>query len=263
MNSLSEPGGISQLQSFCNNRQNESGGETSYIAKHDGNAVGSSPVRLPENKVNIEGKLLRLDSGYLNDDRSHWDLNTVMDKWENPPEDLLRAPRADSSAKIPGRSLNNKNSGCSEDIHVQVAVAEWKGDHRSLEQNMVRKGFQSGMDVQQLNISSVEHVDSNISLGLHSDTIFKHHSVHDKVLANCDLLAMNVVKSDGSGSENSLNLSIALSQGISDSAKDVYTGSEIDRQEASNVSQDSEMHVHVPADRHLTLIPAIFQQYET
>ena len=31
MNSLSEPGGISQLQSFCNNRQNESGGETSYI----------------------------------------------------------------------------------------------------------------------------------------------------------------------------------------------------------------------------------------
>ena len=119
------------------------------------------------------------------------------------------------------------------------------------------------MDVQQLKISSVEHVDSNISLGLHSDTIFKHHSVHDKVLANCDLLAMNVVKSDGSGSENSLNLSIALSQGISDSAKDVYTGSEIDRQEASNVSQYSEMHVHVPADRHLTLIPAIFQQYET
>ena len=138
MNSLSEPRGISQLQSFYNNRQNESGGETSYIAKHDGNAVGSSPVRLPENRVNIEGKLLRLDSGYLNDDRSHWDLNTVMDKWENPPEDLLRAPGADSSAKIPGRSLNNKNSGCSEDIHVQVAVAEWKGDHRSLEQNMVR-----------------------------------------------------------------------------------------------------------------------------
>ena len=80
MNSLSEPGGISQLQSFCNNRQNESGGETSYIEKHDGNAVGSSPVRLLENRVNIEGKLLRLDSGYLNDDRSHWDLNIVMDK---------------------------------------------------------------------------------------------------------------------------------------------------------------------------------------
>ena len=32
MNSLSEPGGTSQLQYFCNNRQNESGGETSYIA---------------------------------------------------------------------------------------------------------------------------------------------------------------------------------------------------------------------------------------
>lgn len=49
--------------------------------------------------------------------------------------------------------------------------------------------------------------------------------------------------------------SIALSHGISDSAKYIYTESEIGRQETSNASHVSEMHLQALADRHLTLIP--------
>ena len=60
-----------------------------------------------------------------------------------------------------------------------------------------------------------KHVDSNISLGFHIDTAFKHQSVHDEVLANRDSLAMSVAKLNGFGSKNGLNLSIALSQGKS------------------------------------------------
>lgn len=239
------------------------GPEISGLA-NDGNAIGSCPVKLSENRRNKSGKLSRLDSGYLNDDRSHWDLNTVMDKWENPPEDLIGATRTESFSNIPGRSLNNNDIGYSEDIQLQVAVAEWKGDIRSLEQDIVRKG--DGKNVHQPKILEQfslfdKHVDSNISLGFHIDAAFKHQSVHDEVLANRDSLPTSVAKSDGFGSENRLNLSIALSHGISDSAKDIYTESEIGRQvgrqETSNASQVSEMHLQAPADGHLTLIPEI------
>ena len=75
------------------------------------------------------------------------------------------------------------------------------------------------------------------------------------MLANHDSLATSVAKLDGFGSENGLNLSIALSHGISDSAKDIYTESEIGTQETSNVSQVSEMHLQAIYEKHLTLIP--------
>jgi hypothetical protein len=34
---------------------------------------------LKDGEKQEKGMLLRLDSGYFNDDRSHWDLNTPMD----------------------------------------------------------------------------------------------------------------------------------------------------------------------------------------
>ena len=49
------------------------------------------------------------------------------------------------------------------------------------------------------------------------------------MLANNDSLAMSVATPDDSSSKNNLNLSIAVSQEISNLTKDFYTGSEMHR----------------------------------
>ena len=54
-------------------------------------------------------------------------------------------------------------------------------------------------------------------------------AVCDEVLATNDSLAMSASTLDFYRSKNISNLSIALSQEISDPAKDIYTGSKMDR----------------------------------
>ena len=106
----------------------------------------------------------------------------------------------------------------------------------------------------QVHYKENNHVDSYTSLAFHVGTAFKPQSVCDEVLATNDSLAMSVSTLDFYSSKNISNLSIALSQEISDPTKDIYTGSKMDRQETSDASQVPIMHLQAPADRHLTLI---------
>ena len=61
--------------------------ETTGCSKMSSVAGECSAAGLQEDGEKQEkGILLRLDSGYFNDDRSHWDLNTPMDSWEKQLE---------------------------------------------------------------------------------------------------------------------------------------------------------------------------------
>eukprot|EP01018_Ginkgo_biloba_P018993 Gb_11517 [translate_table: standard] len=225
----------------------------------DLDTIDSCPSRFSKDREKEEkGKLLRLDSGYLRDDRSHWDLNTMMDAWESPSEDPVTDPGPGLASELPVASLNTKDLGDSDGIEVQIAEAECKSDSRGLEQDMLSKGFHADQNIHKLNspesLSAFEEradADSNISLGLQLDAAFGHQCVSGQELANRASLVINGAQSEASGAGNCLNLSIAPVKGFSVSTNYVCNEGDIGRHCGQGTSNDvSEIHQALQGDNH-------------
>lgn len=163
-----------------------------------------------------KGMLLRLDSGYFNDDRSHWDLNTPMDSWEKQPEVVNTDPKPQL---LPVDTANNKNSEHLDGIQVHILASEAKHDSGKSEQDMLSKVLQAGHDHNALNFSEglALEKDSELdtSLRLQPDAILNRSKMNHAYIYKSVSLSKELV------AERELNLSMAPSGGACELVTDV------------------------------------------
>lgn len=191
--------------------------ETTGCSKMSSVAGECSAAGLQEDGEKQEkGILLRLDSGYFNDDRSHWDLNTPMDSWEKQ----LEVVNTDSKSEfLPADTANYKNSEHLDGIQVHILASEAKHDTGKSEQDMLSKVLQADQDNNALNFSesSASGKDSELDTSLR----LRPDAIRDQCKMNLAYMYRSVSLSEESVAERELNLSIAPSGGACESVINV------------------------------------------
>lgn len=191
--------------------------ETTGCSKMSSVAGECSAAGLQEDGEKQEkGMLLRLDSGYFNDDRSHWDLNTPMDSWEKQLEVVNTNSKPEF---LPADTANNKNSEHLDGIQVHILASEAKHDSGKSEQDMLSKVLQADQDNTALNFSE------SLAFGNDSELDTSLRLQPDAILNQCKINLAYICKSgslsEESVAERELNLSIAPSGGACESVINV------------------------------------------
>lgn len=162
----------------------------------------SSAGLLKDGEKQEKGMLLRLDSGYFNDDRSHWDLNTPMDSWEKQPDVVNTDPKPEF---LPGDTANNKLEHL-DGIHI--LASESKEDSGKSEQDMLSKVSQADQDHNALNsegLANEKDSELDTSLSLQPDAILNQSKMNHAYINKSVSLSEELV------AERELNLSMAPS----------------------------------------------------
>eukprot|EP01018_Ginkgo_biloba_P025374 Gb_37342 [translate_table: standard] len=212
-------------------------------------SVQTSASLLKDRERKEKGLLLRLDSGYFNDDRSHWDLNTPMDSWEQQPEVQSTDPGLDFTGQSLAGTTNNKKPDHLDGIQVQILVAEVVCDTGKPEQDMLSKGFHA-QSTNELNPSEglafQKDVELDTSLSLQPDATFScRPATYQKM--NDAFISKSTLPLEESIAEKGLNLSMAPLEGPYDSANVVSCT------EAEDSRQQGEKHLDdVPETEHLS-----------
>ncbi|KAH9312995.1 hypothetical protein KI387_028030, partial [Taxus chinensis] len=189
-----------------------------------------------------KGMLLRLNSGYFNDDRSHWDLNTPMDSWEKHPEGVNIEPEPTFGGKLPAGNASDINNENLDGIQVQILVSDDKHDSRKPEQDMLSKGLQAQQDDHVLSSGEGLVLDKmsvlDMSLSLQPDALLSHHPANSQNKLKCALVSKSFSLLDKSVPERDLNLSMAHSEVPSELADGI----------SSTEVQDGKLSVESPPD---------------
>ncbi|XP_057812690.2 uncharacterized protein LOC131026762 isoform X2 [Cryptomeria japonica] len=172
---------------------------------------------LKDGQKQEKGMLLKLNSGYFDDDRSHWDLNTPMDSWEKQPEAVTSDPETKCSGKLPIGNAIDINSERLDSIPVQLFVSDAKFNSRKPEQDMLSKGLQSEQNDHVVHSLEGLALDKDsvldMTLGLQADALLNHHPVNPQSKFNRPLISKSLsISLDKSNPERNLDLSIANSE---------------------------------------------------